>query len=184
MSAEMDSHLCEILYTEENIEHRVQELADQITRDYPDESKELVVVGILTGAVMFFVDLTKRIKRPITMEFMQASSYGSETTSSGNVKIIKDLNHSIEGKDVLIVEDIIDTGNTLFNLVNILKKRNPRSLKLVCLLDKKARRVVHIEADYVGFDCDDKFVVGYGLDFNQDYRNLPYIGVVKPELYS
>lgn len=181
----MEKDLCETLYDQKKIAQRVEEIADQITKDYSNnEDRELVFIGILTGAVMFYVDLIRRIKLPVHMEFMQASSYGAGTTSSGNVKIIKDLNHSIEGKDVIIIEDIIDTGNTLYSLVNLLKKRNPHSIKVCCLLDKIARREANIKSDYVGFVCEDKFVVGYGLDFNQKYRNLPYIGVLAPEMYA
>ncbi len=157
---------------------RIRELGEEISRDYA--GGEIHMICVLKGGVFFMCDLAKRIDVPVTLDFMSVSSYGSETSSSGVVKIVKDLDQPLEGKDVLIVEDIIDSGRTLGYLMEILKKRNPRSLRLCTLLDKPERRVVdNVEVDYCGFQIPDEFVVGYGLDYAQRYRNLPYIGVVE-----
>ena len=171
-----------VMYSAEEIKSKVKELAKQIEKDYAGE--ELLVVGILKGASVFCADLIREIDLDVRMDFMVVSSYGSSTESSGTVKIIKDLDVDIENKNVLIVEDIIDSGLTLSSLVAALKTRRPKSLKLCTLLDKPERRVKDVKVDYVGFNIPDEFVVGYGLDYDQQYRNLPYIGVLKPEVYE
>ena len=166
------------LISEEKLQARIAELGAEISKDY--EGKELVVLCVLKGGVMFMTDLVKHIEVPLKMEFMVVSSYGDAYKSSGLVKILKDLDEPIEGKNVLIVEDIIDSGRTLSHLIEIFKKRNPRSIRLCTLLDKPERRVVSdVNVEYVGFRIPDEFVVGYSLDYDQRYRNLPYIGVMK-----
>lgn len=165
------------LVSEEEVEKRVCELGRQISEDYAGRQVHLICV--LKGGVFFMCELAKRITVPVPMDFMSVSSYGDGTASSGVVKIAKDLDESLEGKDVLIVEDIIDSGRTLSYLIQILEKRGPKSLKLCTLLDKPERRVKPVTVDYVGFNIPDEFVVGYGLDYAQKYRNLPYIGVVE-----
>lgn len=165
-----------ILIDEQTLKKRVQEMGKEITRDY--QGKDLVLVGILKGAVIFMADLAKEIKLPLAMDFMAVSSYGRSTHSSGVVRILKDLDDEIEDKDVLIVEDIVDTGLTLSYLADNLLSRKPRSLKICCFLDKPSRRESKVKVDYVGFDIPDEFVVGYGLDYAEKYRNLPYIGVL------
>lgn len=167
----------ETLISEEDIQRRIEELGAQISRDY--EGKEIIVLCVLKGGVMFMTDLAKRITVPMKMEFMAVSSYGDEYKSTGVVKIIKDLDESIEGKDVLIVEDIIDSGRTLSYLKNMLEARNPGSIKICTLLDKPEQRVVDVEVEYTGFTIPDSFVIGYGLDYQQFMRNLPYIAVNK-----
>jgi len=174
--------VAKILITEEEIQRRVRELARQIERDY--EGKDLLMVGLLKGAVTFMVDLTRAMQRPVAVDFMAVSSYGSSTESSGIVRILKDLDESIEGRHVLIVEDIVDTGLTLRYILEVLRQRGPASLRVCALLNKKERRLVDVPLDYVGFDVPNEFVVGYGLDFRQIYRNLPFIGVLKPEVYA
>ena len=163
--------------TEEQITERVKAMGEQISKDYGDETVYLIC--ILKGSVYFTCELAKRITVPVTMDFMQCSSYGGDTKSSGIVRIVKDLDESIEGKEVIIIEDIIDSGRTLSHLKKLLSQRNPASLKICTLLDKPERRVVDVDVEYVGFQIEDKFVVGYGLDYDQQYRNLPYIGVVE-----
>ena len=165
------------LVSEEEVEKRVCELGRQISEDYAGRQVHLICV--LKGGVFFMCELAKRITVPVSMDFMSVSSYGDGTSSSGVVKIAKDLDEPLEGKDVLIVEDIIDSGRTLSYLIQILEKRRPRSLKLCTLLDKPERRVKPVTVGYVGFNIPDEFVVGYGLDYAQKYRNLPYIGVVE-----
>lgn len=177
----MDRDIQKVLISEDQIKERIRQMGEQITEDYRDGS--LVMVGILRGAVIFYGDLAKAIKIHLNMDFMAVSSYGSGTKSSGVVRIIHDLEENIEGKDVLIVEDIIDTGLTLHYLIKNLKSRKPRSVKICCLLDKPSRRKSPVKPDYVGYEVPDEFVVGYGLDYNEKYRNLPYIGVLKPEAY-
>ena len=163
--------------TEEQIEQRVRELGAEISKVYGDEP--VCLICILKGSVFFTCELAKRITVPVTMDFMQCSSYGGDTKSSGIVRIVKDLDENIEGKEVIIIEDIIDSGRTLSHLKKLLSQRNPASLKICTLLDKPERRVVDVDVEYVGFQIEDKFVVGYGLDYDQQYRNLPYIGVVE-----
>jgi len=165
------------LITEEDVDKRIEELGKQISRDYA--GKQVHLICILKGGVFFMCELAKRITIPVSMDFMSVGSYGDGTASSGIVKIAKDLDESLEDKDVIIVEDIIDSGRTLAYLFEILKKRGPRSMGLCTLLDKPERRVRDVKVDYVGFEIPDEFVVGYGLDYAQRYRNLPYIGVVE-----
>lgn len=165
--------------TEEQIAERIRELGAQISAEYGDES--VCLICILKGSVFFTCELAKRITSPVEMEFMSVSSYGAGTESSGVVRIVNDLGTSIEGKNVIVIEDIIDSGRTLSYLLENLKTRNPKSLKLCTLLDKPDRRVVDVAVDYVGFVIPDEFVVGYGLDYDQRYRNLPYIGFVEIE---
>lgn len=167
------------LLSEEQVDNRIRQLGEQITRDY--EGEEVFFVCTLKGASFFACELAKRVSLPLKMDFIAAASYGNEMQSSGEVRMIKDLDESIEGKNVIIIEDIVDTGRTLSYLMELFKKRNPKTLKLCSLLDKPERRVVDIRADYTGFEIPDLFVVGYGLDYAQKYRNLPYIGVVEPE---
>lgn len=165
-----------VLIDEEKIRKRVAEMGAEITGDY--QGKELMAICILKGGVIFLADLVKEIKLPLSLDFMAVSSYGLSTKSSGVVRILKDLDQDIEGKDVLIVEDIVDTGLTLHYLVDYLKSRGPKSVKVCCFLDKPTRRKVEVPVDYVGFEIPDKFVVGYGLDYAQRYRNLPYLSVL------
>lgn len=171
-----------ILFTEEQLQKRVAELGAQITADYA--GKNPVLASVLRGSYIFMADLTRQIKLPLTVDFMAVSSYGSGTASSGQVEIRKDLSDSIEGRDLLIVEDILDSGNTLYYLMDVLSARHPASIHICTLLDKPERRVKPIKADYSGFQIPDAFVVGYGLDYAEKYRNLPYVGVLKPEVYE
>ena len=166
-----------VLVSEEDVNKRIADLGREISEAYA--GKQVHLICVLKGGVFFMCELAKRITVPVTMDFMCVSSYGEGTTSSGVVRIAKDLDETIEGKDVLIVEDIIDSGRTLSYLIDVLKKRNPNSIHLCTLLDKPERRVVDVDVDYVGFNIPDEFVVGYGLDYAQKYRNLPYIGVVE-----
>ena len=167
------------LISEKDIAKRIVELGAQISEDYQGES--VFMLCVLKGGVYFTTELSKRMSVPVSLDFMAVSSYGMETESSGVVKIIKDLDESIEGKNVLVVEDIIDSGRTLSLLLENLRQRNPKTLKLCTLLNKPARRVTDIQVDYVGYEIPDEFVVGYGMDYAQKYRNLPYIGVVEFE---
>ena len=169
-----------ILLSEEEVAKRIKEIADEISRDYKE--KPLHLICILKGGVFFTCELAKRIELPLTMDFMSVSSYGAGTVSSGIVKITKDLDDPIEGKDVLIVEDIIDSGNTLAYLIEVLKQRNPNSIELCTLLDKPERRVKdQVKVKYTCFTVPDQFIIGYGLDYDQIYRNLPYIGVIEQQ---
>ena len=168
-----------VLISEEDVDKKVREVAAQISKDY--EGKEVHLICVLKGSVFFACELAKRITVPVTLDFMSVSSYGDDTKSSGVVKIIKDLDEPLENKDVLIVEDIIDSGRTLSYLMDMMRDRGPRSLALCTLLDKPDRRVVEVHVDYTGFQIPDEFVVGYGMDYAQKYRNLPYIGVVEFE---
>lgn len=169
-----------ILLSEEEVDLKIKEIGEKVSRDY--EGKNLHLICILKGGVFFTCELSKRISIPVTMDFMSVSSYGSGTQSSGIVKIVKDLDEPLEGKDVLIVEDIIDSGRTLSYLIEVLKQRNPNSIELCTLLDKPERRVKkQVKVKYTCFTIPDEFVVGYGLDYDQKYRNLPYIGVVEPQ---
>lgn len=179
----MHDDIKNVLVTEDQLKARVKELGAQISKDYA--GKDLLLVSILKGSVVFMADLMRAIDIPCEIDFMVVSSYGgANTTSTGLVKIIKDLDADLSGKDVLIVEDILDTGVTLFNLVPMLKMRHPNSVKICTILDKPSRRKADIRADYTGIEVPDEFVVGYGLDYDEKYRNLPYVGVLKPEVYS
>lgn len=178
----MKNDIKEILYTEEDLANKVQELAAQITNDY--SGKELLVIGVLKGANVFLADLIRKINLPIAIDFIAASSYGHATESSGVVKIIKDLDYSIEGKHVLLIEDIIDTGLTLKYLTENFGSRLPASLEICTLLDKPERRKSDIDVKYVGFNIPDEFIVGYGIDYAEKYRNLPYVATLKREVYS
>ncbi|HET6261700.1 MAG TPA: hypoxanthine phosphoribosyltransferase [Chloroflexia bacterium] len=170
-----------ILVTEEDLKSAIADLGRTLTREYA--GKDLLLVGVLRGAIMFIVDLARAIDLPLTIDFMAVASYGASTETSGIVRILKDLDSSIEGKHVLVVEDIIDSGLTLNYILDTLRTRNPASVRVAALLNKPARRRVDVGVDYVCFDIPDEFVVGYGLDFNQIYRNLPFVGVLKPEAY-
>ena len=178
----LEQDMQKILFTHEEITNRIHELADQITKDYA--GKNPLVVGVLRGSFIFMADLVRAIQTPLTLDFISASSYGSGTVSSGQVNIRLDLSEDIAGRDVLIVEDILDTGNTLSKLVAELKTRTPASIKLCVMLDKPERRTHPIQADYAGFSIPDAFVVGCGLDFDQRYRHLDYIGILKPSVYE
>lgn len=166
-----------VLLTEEEVDRRIQEIGDQISRDYA--GKQVHLICVLKGGAFFMCELAKRITVPVSLDFMSVSSYGSATKSSGVVRIVKDLDEPLKDKDVLVVEDIVDSGRTLSYLLDMLKDRGPRSVKLCTLLDKPERRVVEVPVDYTCFRIPDEFVVGYGLDYDQRYRNLPYIGVVE-----
>ena len=168
--------------SEEQIRERVEDLGRQISRDY--EGREPLFVGVLKGCFIFMADLVRACDVQCTVDFMVVSSYGGGTVSSGAVEIIKDLSQDISGRDIIIVEDILDSGNTLSYLKKIMSARGPASIRIVTLMDKPDRRTADVSADYVGFTIPDEFVVGYGLDYDQRYRNLPYIGVLKPEIYS
>ncbi len=171
-----------ILLTEAQLKERVAELGRQITEDYA--GREPIFVGVLKGCFIFMADLLRSVELHCTMDFMAVSSYGDGTTTTGAVKINKDLSRDIAGKDVIIVEDILDSGVTLSYLKNYLSVRQPASIKIITLLDKPSRRKADITADYSGFEVEDAFVVGYGLDYAERYRNLPYIGILKPEVYA
>ena len=166
-----------VMISEEEVDARIEEMGKQISEEYA--GKEVHLICILKGSVFFTCELAKRITVPVTMDFMSVSSYGDVTVSSGRVRIAKDLDENLEGKEVIVIEDIIDSGNTLYYLMDVLSLRKPASLKLCTLLDKPDRRVKDVKVDYVGFTIPDEFVVGYGLDYAQKYRNLPYIGVVE-----
>ncbi|MFC4777226.1 hypoxanthine phosphoribosyltransferase [Paenibacillus sp. GCM10023252] len=172
----------EVLYDKEQIAAKVKELGEILSRDF--EGRNPLVICVLKGAFIFMSDLVKEMNIKLELDFMAVSSYGASTKSSGVVKIIKDLDVSVEGRDVLIVEDIIDSGLTLSYLIDVLERRNAKSVTVVTLFDKPARRTVDLEADYTGFTLPDAFVVGYGLDYAEKYRNLPLIGVLKPEVYE
>jgi len=178
----MQQDIKEVLFTEEQLQEKVRELGAILTEEY--EGKFPLAIGILKGAIPFMGDLMKEIDTYVEIDFMDVSSYGNATVSSGEVKIIKDLNTSVEGRDVLIIEDIIDSGKTLKYLIDLLKYRKAASIKIVTLLDKPTGRKVDLKADFVGYEVPDAFVVGYGLDYAEKYRNLPYIGVLKKEIYS
>ncbi|MCI8586618.1 MAG: hypoxanthine phosphoribosyltransferase [Lachnospiraceae bacterium] len=173
----MERHHIDVMLDEETVDRRIRELGEEISRDY--EGKTVYLICILKGSVYFTCELAKRITVPVVMDFMQCSSYGAATKSSGVVKLSKDLDMAITDQDVIIIEDIIDSGRTLSHLKSLLEQRKPASLRICTLLDKPERRVSDVDVDYVGFQIEDKFVVGYGLDYDQQYRNLPYIGVVE-----
>jgi hypoxanthine phosphoribosyltransferase len=172
----------EVLLTEEQVQTRVRALGAQLSADYAGRSP--VLVSVLKGSIVFLADLVRAMDVPLSVDLMEVSSYGSGTETTGQVRILKDLSGPIEGRDVVVVEDIIDTGLTLNYLLRYLTERSPASIRVCCLLDKPARRLAEIEIDYRGFSIPDRFVVGYGLDFNEQYRNLPYIGVLRPSVYG
>ena len=178
----MRNYIKEVLVSEEQLQQKVSEIGKKISEDYKD--KNLMLVGVLKGAFMFMSDLAKNIDIPLNIDFMAVSSYGNSTESSGVVRILKDLEASIEGKDILIVEDIIDTGLTLSYLVSNLKSRGANSVKICTLLDKPERRLVDVQIEYKGFDIPDEFVVGYGIDFAEGYRNLPDVCILKEDAYK
>lgn len=177
----MHDDIKEILFSEEQIKEIIDRLGREISKDYKD--KNLLLVGILKGSVIFMADLMRSLDIPCSIEFMALSSYGSSTRSSGVVRVLKDLSIDITDYDVLVIEDILDSGNTLSQLKSMLEMRNPKSLRICTFFDKPERRVVDLKADYVGAEIPDEFIVGYGLDYAEKYRNLPYVGVIKPELY-
>lgn len=177
-----ENDIAEVLISEEEIEEKVSELGAILTEEYKD--KFPLAIGVLKGALPFMSDLMKKVDAFVELDYMDVSSYGNATVSSGEVKIEKDLNTSVEGRDILIIEDIIDSGKTLSYLVELFKYRKANSIKIVTLLDKPSGRKVNLKADYVGYEVPDAFVVGYGLDYAEKYRNLPYIGVLKKEIYS
>ncbi|WP_062107747.1 hypoxanthine phosphoribosyltransferase [Bacillus niameyensis] len=178
----MKNDIEKVLITEEEINKKIVELAEQLTEEYKDRFP--LAIGVLKGATPFMTDLLKRVDTYLEIDFMDVSSYGSGTVSTGEVKILKDLNTRVEGRDILIIEDIIDSGLTLNYLVDLFRYRKAKTIKIVTLLDKPTGRKANIEADYVGFSVPDEFVVGYGLDYAEKYRNLPYIGILKPEIYG
>jgi hypoxanthine phosphoribosyltransferase len=178
----MYEDVSEVLLSEEQIQARIGELASQVSADY--QGKDLLLVCVLKGGILFLTDLMRQLDVPHAIDFMAISSYGASTETSGVVRILMDLNTSIEGKNVLIVEDIVDTGHTLDYILRNLSTRRPASLKVCSLLNKPSRRMIEVPIHYVGFDIPNKFVIGYGLDFGEKYRNLPFVGVLKPEFYS
>ena len=177
-----ENDIQEVLFSEEQLKARVAEIARQIEADYA--GKEIMLISVLRGSFIFMADLCRAIQLPCTLDFMSVSSYGKGTTSSGQFQITKDLSEDITGRHVIVVEDILDSGNTLSYLLKILENRHPASIRLCTLLDKPERRVKPVEVHYTGFSIPDAFVVGYGLDYAERYRNLPYIGVLKPEVYG
>ena len=178
----MQNDIKSVLISEQRIKEKVKELGEQITKDYA--GKKLLVISVLKGAAVFMADIIREIKMPVRIDFMCVSSYGTGTTSKGSVKIIKDLDIDVKGYDILIVEDILDSGITLSNLIKVLESRNPNSVNICTLLSKPSRRKVEVPVRYEGFEVPDEFVVGYGLDYAEYYRNLPFIGVLKEEIYS
>ncbi|MDD9272055.1 hypoxanthine phosphoribosyltransferase [Paenibacillus sp. GCM10023248] len=178
----MYSDIQEVLYSEEQIQGKIKELGEKLSNDY--EGKNPLVICVLKGAFIFMADLVKQIRVPLEIDFMAVSSYGQSTKSSGVVKIIKDLDVPVEGRHILIVEDIIDSGLTLSYLIDVLERRNAKTISVVALFNKPARRTVELEPDYAGYELPDEFVVGYGLDYAEKYRNLPFIGILKPEIYT
>lgn len=182
MNDNMKEDVRRVLLSEDEIREKVRELGGKITADY--KNSNLMLVTVLKGAVVFLADLMRQIDVPAEIDFMVVSSYGSGVKSSGVVKIVKDLDVPLAGKDILIVEDILDSGLTLSYIKELLESRGPRSIRIATLLDKPSRRKVDLQADYIGFSVPDEFVIGYGLDYDEKYRNLPYIGILKPEVYS
>ncbi|WP_102029545.1 hypoxanthine phosphoribosyltransferase [Salirhabdus sp. Marseille-P4669] len=178
----MQNDIKEVLITEEEIQTKIKQLGQELTAEYKERFP--LVIGVLKGAMPFMADLVKRMDTYLEMDFMDVSSYGGGMQSTGEVKILKDLDTQVEGRDILIIEDIIDSGLTLSYLVDLFKYRKAKSIKIVTLLDKPTGRKVDLKADVIGFEVPDAFVVGYGLDYQEKYRNLPYIGVLKPEVYS
>ena len=182
MNDNMKEDVLRVLLSDDEIREKVRELGGKITADY--KNSNLMLVTVLKGAVVFLADLMRQIDVPAEIDFMVVSSYGSGVKSSGVVKIVKDLDVPLAGKDILIVEDILDSGLTLSYIKELLESRGPRSIRIATLLDKPSRRKVDLQADYIGFSVPDEFVIGYGLDYDEKYRNLPYIGILKPEVYS
>lgn len=178
----LEKDIQEVLFSEEELKARVTEIAKQIEQDY--EGKEIMLISVLRGSFVFMADLCRAIDLPCTLDFMSVSSYGKGTSSSGQVQITKDLSEDISGRHIIVVEDILDSGNTLSYLLKILQHRHPASIRLCTLLDKPDRRVKQVDVHYSGFTIPDAFVVGYGLDYAEKYRNLPYIGILKPEVYG
>ena len=178
----LEKAIQEVLFTEEQLRAKVQEIGKQIEKDYAGQ--EIMLIGVLRGSFVFMADLARAIDLPCTLDFMSVSSYGKGTKSSGQVQITKDLSEDITGRNIIVIEDILDSGNTLSYLLEILKARKPASIRLCTLLDKPERRVKPVEVHYSGFEIPDAFVVGYGLDYAEMYRNLPYIGILKPEVYG
>jgi len=178
----MEQDIQRVLFTQERLKSRVAEIAREIERDY--EGREIMLISVLRGSFIFMADLCREIQLPCTLDFMSVSSYGTGTSSSGQVQITKDLSEDITGRHILVVEDILDSGNTLSYLLKILEHRHPASVRLCALLDKPDRRVKPVDLHYCGFTIPDAFVVGYGLDYAEKYRNLPYIGILKPEVYG
>ena len=177
-----DNDIQEVLFSEEQLKNRVQEIARQITADY--QGKEIMLISVLRGSFVFMADLCRAIDLPCTLDFMAVSSYGKGTKSSGQVQITKDLSEDITDRHIIVVEDILDSGNTLSYLLKILENRHPASIRLCTLLDKPDRRVKPVQVHFSGFTIPDAFVVGYGLDYAEKYRNLPYIGILKPRVYG
>lgn len=178
----MKQDIQEILFSEEVLAKRIKELANEISKDY--KGRNLLVVGILKGSVLFAAELIKNISIPCEIDFMAVSSYGNSTETSGVVRILKDLDNSVEGKDILVVEDIVDTGVTLTYLLKYLEARKANSIEIISLLNKQARRKSDLQVKYIGFEVPDGFIVGYGIDYAEKYRNLPFIGILKPEVYE
>ena len=184
MTRDMNEDIEKVVFSEEELKKRIAELGKEITEDYKDVKETIYCVGILKGAVVFYTDLVRNINLPVHFDFMIASSYGNGTESSGSVKILKDLDYDVEGKHLIIIEDIIDSGTTMNYLMKYFRERKPKSVKLCSLLSKPSRRTVDVNIDYCGYTVPDEFLVGYGLDYAEKYRNLPYIGVLKPEIYE
>jgi len=182
MATFMEKDIKEVLFSEQQLSEKVKALGEQITRDYA--GKNPLLVSVLKGSFIFMADLVRNIDLPCDIDFMTVSSYGEKSQTTGAVKIVMDLKRDIEGRDIIIVEDILDSGLTLHYLLGILEARNPASIKLCTLLDKPSRRRVNVDVEYSGFSIPDEFVVGYGLDYAERYRNLPYIGILKPEVYA
>jgi hypoxanthine phosphoribosyltransferase len=181
-SATIHDDVEEVLLTDERIQARVAELGAQLAGDYA--GRDPVLVSVLKGSIVFLADLVRQMEIPLSIDLMEVSSYGASTESSGQVRILKDLSMAIDGRDVIVVEDIIDTGLTLNYLLRYLHDKGPASIRICCLLDKPARRLADITIDYRGFTIPDRFVIGYGLDYDERYRNLPYIGVLRPSVYG
>ena len=179
MARNWEDHIVKTLISKEEIQKCIKELGEQITNDYKNDDAPMVVVGILKGSVIFMSDLVREIKLPLSMDFMEVSSYGDDFESTREIKIIKDLAHSVKGKNVLVVEDIIDSGLTLKKILQLIGKRGPKEVILCTLLNKEERREADIDVQYIGFDIPDEFVSGYGLDYKQEYRNIPYVCVLK-----
>ena len=173
-----------ILFTQEELREKVAAMGKKISEDYQNASEDVFCVGILKGAVVFYTDLVRSISLPVQFDFMIASSYGNQTSTSGSVKLLKDLDYDVEGKHLILIEDIIDSGTTMQYLMRILRERRPKSIKLCALLSKPSRRTADVHIDYLGAEVPDEFLVGYGLDYAGTYRNLPYIGILKPAVYA